>query len=107
MLGPFAITVAGVEYAGAVLHVGQYRTRELALQLWDDEGPITTATVSLPNTPAEPGFCWVRDWNENAGILDEFERLGWLRRTGRVQSTGYVTAMEAEVIGDLRLEIGS
>jgi hypothetical protein len=70
-----------------------------AWELWsDDLGPLATITVHLTHATPNPGCVWIKDWSENAGMLEELERLGIVERTGRVEKSGYVEVPEARIL---------
>lgn len=54
--------------------------------------PFATVTVNVPDAELAEGELLVKDWAENEQIVDTLTEAGWLRRTGRVYNTGYVTA---------------
>lgn len=50
-----------------------YANGGLALQIWDADGPYTTASSWVPGVPADSVA--IKDYSENEGILDELIRL--------------------------------
>jgi len=70
------------------------------LRLVDEHGaPQLTATVNL-RTPLPPEYVYIKDWSENAGIVQALRKL--LQPTGGEQATGFVHAKEY-VITDIAL----
>jgi ribosomal protein L37AE/L43A len=51
-----------------------YANGGIALQLWDDDGPLLTATQWIPGIPA--GCVAIKDYDENAGCLTQLIRHG-------------------------------
>ncbi|KAB1661679.1 hypothetical protein F8O07_07175 [Pseudoclavibacter sp. CFCC 13796] len=75
------VTFSGTEDSGSVV-------------LWNDEGEIADISVNIPGaTPAE-GCIFVKNWSENAGMLESLESAGIGTRTGRYVETGFVSAPE-------------
>jgi len=59
--------------------------------------PLFTATVCLPDPPAE-GCVWLKGWSENEGIPEALVEAGVVRLTGRKCYTGYCEAIEARLL---------
>lgn len=92
------VTLGGTEYRDVeVRRNGRYADGSPAIQLWDAQGPLATATVWLPEPPAE-GCVWIKDWSENEGMLDSLALAGVIEVTGRVAPTGYVVAHEGRLL---------
>jgi len=47
----------------------------LALLIYDDEGPVCTCSVNMCEPVDDSKIC-IKDWSENAGVPDELIRLG-------------------------------
>lgn len=54
------------------LVIESYAMGGIALQLWDHEGPLLTATLWIPGIPE--GCVAIKDFDENEGILDQLIR---------------------------------
>ncbi len=67
------VTLAGISEVVTVLKE-QYRNGGTALQLWDEEGPLITATSWIPGIPE--GHVAIKDYAENEGCLAELLRHG-------------------------------
>lgn len=69
-----------------------------ALQLVDtDTGePLCTASVALPTPPRE-GYVFIKDWSENAGVLEGLQRAGIIGEVEREVPTGFATAKECRL----------
>lgn len=61
--------------------------------------PYGNVSVNL-DIPPDKGCIWVKTWAENEGLLEQLVNLGLLKPTGRTQSTGWVEATEARLVGD-------
>lgn len=79
-----------LEYAGG-------RTALVLIDARDGE-PVATVTVNLPDQPLGPNEVFVKDWNENDGMVAAMERAGVLRNTGQYVRTGHVVAPKCELI---------
>jgi hypothetical protein len=86
--------------------LGQYRSGETAIEILGEDGePQATASVALAPYGARvtgPGYVWLKGWSENEGLPEALVQAGIVRLTGRVHATGFVEALEAEVIGKAR-----
>ena len=91
------LSLNGFTYTGVKVYRGQYADGSLALTLEDEHGVITTASVWTGFAPAE-GCIWVKNYSENAGLLDALEAAGVLERTGGSVQVGYVWVPEARVL---------
>lgn len=77
----------------------KYQNGRLALELIDtsddtEEPVVTRVTVNLPDEPLEEGRSFVKDWNENTGMLSWLIRHGIADPTGRWIRTGHVQVPE-------------
>lgn len=72
--------------------LGRYANGRLAIRLVDatDGQPVATCTVNLPNQVLEDGEIFVKDYSENAGMMDFLEENGIAKRTGVEIGAGYV-----------------
>jgi len=80
---------------------GQYQTNNTpALQLMDciDGSPVATATVNVPYFPLWPGEVIIKNYGENAGILDALKTAGIIRQTDRSVRTGNANCPICEVL---------
>ena len=82
------------------VHKGTYPNGRTAIQLYDAEigDPIATATVNIPDEPLPDNHVFIKNWSENEGILDSLVEADYVKPTGRTVNTGYVTAIEAELL---------
>jgi hypothetical protein len=78
----------------------RYDNGRVALQLVDaTEGdPIATATINLPEFAVPEGHVLIKDWSENAGMLDALVSAGLVEDTGTKIPTGYVDACLAKLL---------
>lgn len=77
----------------------QYDNGRPALQLIDaeDGSPIATATVNLPDLPAEPNQVFVKDWSENEGMLNALVAAGVVKPTGQTVRSRFVEVPVCEL----------
>lgn len=70
-------------------YAGNGRT---ALGLFDkaDGQPVATATVNLPGDDIEDGFVFIKDYSENAGILDALVEAKIIGPAVSTVRSGYV-----------------
>jgi hypothetical protein len=68
----------------------QYDNGRVALQLVDDEGPVATATVNLPDAELGKNEVCVKDWSENQGMLEVLTAAGVVKQTGKTIRSGFV-----------------
>lgn len=76
------------------LYAGRYYTGGVALQLVERSTgePWATATVNLPDEADRlgPGEVFIKDYSENAGMMDTLVLAGVVTRAGRYVRSGYV-----------------
>jgi hypothetical protein len=60
------------------------------LLVCEDGSPMATATVCLPEYQLEVGEIVIKDYGENAGMLDALVKAGVVSDTGRTVQTGWV-----------------
>ena len=72
----------------------QYPNGRPAIQLIDvtDGGPYTTATINLPEVRLGKDEVIIKDYSENAGVLEGLVNSGIVQLTGRSVESGYITA---------------
>ena len=65
-----------------------------AIQLFDaeDDGPVAKATVNIPEVPLEPNEVLIKDYAENAGILDVLVEAGIVRETDKFVPYAHIVA---------------
>ena len=82
------------------MHVqwGRYPNGRVAIQLMDEEGPVATATVNVPEADLAADEVIVKDYAENAGVLDLLVLMGVATPTGRRIPVGYVEAPVARLL---------
>lgn len=64
---------------------------------WKTGEPLFTASVWLPDPPAE-GCVWLKGWEENEGIPQALVERGIVRLTGQTCNTGFCEAIEARLL---------
>jgi hypothetical protein len=80
---------------------GTYKNKATAILLTDAEtgDPYMTATVCLPDFPLfHPDHTLIKDWSENAGILDALTEAGIVRPLGIQIPTGFVSADLVQIV---------
>lgn len=91
-----------VEYAGCkcVVVKGRYSNGRVALTLVDEEdgGPVAVATINVPEIPLRDNEAFIKNYSENAGILNVLKRAGVIRKTGEMYQKDYVTLPIVEVL---------
>lgn len=63
--------------------------------------PFTKVTVNMPDIHLNEGELLVKDWSENAEFVEFLVQEGWLIRTGREVSSGYVFPAVMRAAGPL------
>jgi hypothetical protein len=87
--------------------VSTYSNGRTALEFWyhDEEidmmAPYAKVTVNLPDQHLNEGELFVKDWAENAPLVEALEDAGWLVRTGREVISGYVAPAVMRPAGPL------
>ncbi len=78
-----------------------YPNGSTALVLTAQDGePLGHATVALEELPG-PGNIFIKDWNENAGILGALQQLGIVGPVIRTLPAGYVEAHEVALLTEI------
>ncbi len=67
-----------------------YVNGRVALSLVDEEGPVATATVNLPDVPLGKNQVLIKDYGENDGMLDALVAAGVVKSTGQMVRSGFV-----------------
>lgn len=80
----------------------RYSNGRVALSLVDEEGPVATATVNLPDVPLGKNEVLVKDWAENRGMALALEKAGLVKPTGQTVRSGFVEVPVCELLGPLR-----
>lgn len=92
------ITLVGHTYKDVTLSRDTYGDGSLAVTLNDKhDEPVATVSAWLPVAP-DAGCVWVKDYSENAGVLDQLVEAGVLETTGRTCQSGFVALPEARVL---------
>lgn len=68
----------------------RYDNGRVALSLVDEEGPVATATVNLPDVTLGRNQVAIKDWSENEGMLDALVAAGVVKPTGHKVRSGFV-----------------
>jgi hypothetical protein len=77
----------------------RYPNGRVALQLVDEEGPMAVATVNVPEADLGPDEVCIKDYAENAGVLDLLVLMGVVEPTGRHIPIGFVDVPVARLVG--------
>jgi len=75
----------------------QYANGRVALSLVDEEGPVATATVNLPNVPLGKNQVLIKSYAENEGMLDALVASGVVKPTGETVRSGFVEVPVCEL----------
>ena len=75
----------------------RYDNGRVALRLVDDEGPVATATVNLPDVPLGKNQVLIKDYAENSGILSALVAAGVVKPTGETIRSGFVEVPVCEL----------
>ena len=79
-----------------------YANGRIALRLVDEEGPVATCTVNLPDQPASPDTVFIKDHSENHGLLDALVKARVVRPTGYTVRSGHVDVPVCELLPPFR-----
>lgn len=74
----------------AIPEFGRYANGRLAISMLDPEdgSPVCTLTTNLPDQHLNEGEVFIKDWAENAPIVEALLKEGWLQVTGREGELG-------------------
>lgn len=76
-----------------------YSDGSVALVLLDRDGHrLLTATVALEGQVPDEGNVFLKDWSENAGIVEGLQKAGIVGPVIREIPTGFVNAKEAKLL---------
>jgi hypothetical protein len=79
-----------------------YGNGRVALSLVDEEGPVATATVNLPNVTLGKNQVLIKDYAENAGMLEALVAAGVVKPTGETVRSGFVEVPICELQSPFR-----
>jgi hypothetical protein len=87
----------------------------VALSFWYEEkdgdfsywAPFAKVTVNMPEVHLNEGEILVKDYSENAELVEALVAAGWLIRTGREVSSGYIFPSVMRLGGPLLEEFNS
>jgi hypothetical protein len=79
------------KYGECYFDVARYGNERLALQVLNEEGPITVITVNLPDSPQAENEIFIKTWEGNGEILPDVLTTGLFTDTGR-RAAGFVKA---------------
>lgn len=104
-----SIRLGGINYDGPIeVQVSKYIDAEgmaLILVTRDEGYPevLAKVTVNLSQMGMypKPGCVFVKDYSEGEGMVAAFEAKGWMMKTGRQVTSGWVTIPEMQLIGEL------
>jgi len=92
------INLSGIDYKDVALTRDVYGDGSLAVLLEEPSGEhIACVSAWLPVPPAD-GCIWVKNYSENAGVLEQCVEAGVLEVTGRTCRSGFATLPEARVL---------
>lgn len=92
------ITLVGHTYKDVALTRDVYGDGSLAILLEEPNGEHVACVSAWLDVPPADGCIWVKDYSENAGVLDQLVEAGVLETTGRQQASGFVVLPEARVL---------
>jgi len=75
-----------------------YANGRLAISLFDNEGPVATATVNIPEADLAPGEVLIKTWAENEPMLDFIIQNKIGIDTGREVEAGYCKARVVKLL---------
>jgi hypothetical protein len=84
------------------LQKSRYDNDRLALSLVDEEGPVATCTVNMPDVPLGRNEVCIKDYSENEGMAAALEAAGVIKPTGRTVRFGFVEIPVCELQGPFR-----
>ncbi len=91
-----------VNFAGytCIVRKREYGNGRIALCLEDayNGQPVATATINLPNEALQEGETIIKDYSENAGILDCLIEAGIVKPTGDYASSAWIDAAIVKVL---------
>ena len=79
----------------------QFRTYpcgQPAIALWDEDGPVATASVAVPDYPLKEGHILIKDYDSNLGVLAALVEAGVVRDTGETVDVGFAQANVCELL---------
>lgn len=83
------------------LHFDRYAGGAVAIRLHSATvGPIATATVNIPGTVLDKDEVVIKDYSENAGILQSLVEAGVVARTDRTVRAGFALANICKLLID-------
>lgn len=95
------ILTEGSKYipAGVMVRKQMYRDGNVSLEAFDleDGSPWGTLTVNIPETNINPNHVWIKDWSENAGVLDALIKSGLVKSLDITQPCGHCEAHLVEL----------
>ena len=81
--------------------IGSYLDGRPSIMLYCKGEPYAALTVDLPDRPAATGEVFIRDYGAyggKGGALESLEAAGIVKRTGRVEQSGYVSVPSATLL---------
>lgn len=87
-------------YENCELHWAKYNNNNRpALRIFLPTGePLLTASVNVPEANIPEDHILIKDWSENAGILDELIRHNIVENTHNIVSCGFAVAHLCKII---------
>ena len=72
------------------LQKATYENGRPRLSLVDEEGPVATCTVNMPDVPLGRNQVLIKDYGENETMLVALEAAGVIKPTGQTIRSGFV-----------------
>lgn len=79
-----------------------YLNGRVALYLVDEDGPVATATVNLPDVNLGKNRVAIKDWSEQEGMLAALVAAGVVKPTGETIGSGFVEIPVCELLPPFR-----
>lgn len=87
-------------YTGYIV-AGRYPNGSTAWQFVDEDGsPLTKVTLAADIKP-KPGYIFVKDYAENAGVMAALVAQGFVKDTGQTFPVGHAEAKIARVLKEI------
>lgn len=67
----------------------KYFNGNLAIELYDNEGPVASATVNFAEGLPQ-NVAYIKDYGENVGMLDALKKAGIVTRVVSYKLSGYI-----------------
>lgn len=96
----FTPAYSRIEEAFIIEFTSYYYGRGTCMRLFDEltGEPGYVATVNMPDELPRNGYVFIKNWNENTGILEALTSAGIVEPTGRRIASRYVYADECRLL---------